>query len=137
MTSKKTAITVLISVFIVGIACGLVSDRIFFTKSRNMHRHHRGSMVSKFTKDLDLNSLQQEKLKKLLKEIKTQYDGIRTKTKPEYEKVRENFHNEFLKILTEEQKRKFLKMEQEYKRKRQKSDEKEHDKRNMQEKNKE
>ena len=137
MTSKKTAITVLISVFIVGLACGLVVDRIFFAKSRYIHRHHRTGMVSKFSKDLNLNDSQQEKLKELLKKIKTQYDGIRTKTKPEYKKVRENFHNEFLKILTKDQKKKFLKMEQEYKKKRQKSVNKKHDKINTQENNKE
>lgn len=118
MTSKKTAITVLISIFIVGLACGLISDRIFFAKSRNMHRHHRGSMVSKFTKDLKLSTTQQQKLKELLKQTKTQYEEIRSKTRPEYNKVRENFHNEFLKILKDEQKQQFLKMEKKYKKRR-------------------
>ncbi|NOY61479.1 MAG: hypothetical protein GXO75_21410 [Calditrichaeota bacterium] len=128
MTSKKTAITVLVSIFIVGFASGLVTDRIFFAKSRNIHRHHRGGMVSKFTRDLKLNEPQQEKLKELLKTIKTQYDEIRTKTRPEYNKVRKNFHNEFIKILNDNQKQKFLKMEKENKKKRQKSDNRNHEK---------
>ncbi len=136
MTSKKTAITVLISVFIVGVACGLVSDRIFFAKSRYMHRHRRAGMVSKFTKELKLNASQQEKLQGLLKEIKAQYDEIRTKTRPEYKKVRENFHDELLKILNEDQKQKFMKMEQEYKTKRQKTDHREKDETITQENNK-
>lgn len=136
MTSKKTAITVLISIFIVGFASGLVTDRIFFAKSRNARRHHRGGMVKKFTRDLNLDGAQQEKLKELLKTIKTQYDSIRTKTKPEYNKVRENFHNEFIKMLNDEQKQKYLVMEKKYE-KRRKSKEKGFGQMNKQEKNKE
>ena len=116
MTSKKTAFTLLIAVFIFGFAAGTVTNKYIFPKKQRSHspRDRSSHTVNKFTKELNLTESQQIHLKELLATIKVKYDSLRKVAEPSYKAVRDNFKKEFSKILTDEQRIKYEEMNREF-----------------------
>jgi Spy/CpxP family protein refolding chaperone len=112
MTSKKTAFTLLIAVFIIGFAAGSVTNKYLFPDRKRSHNHRDRDRhtMEKFTKELNLDQSQQEFLKDLLSTVKVKYDSLREASGPNYKTVREYFKNEFSKILTDEQRLKYEEM---------------------------
>jgi len=110
MTSKRIASLSLLAIFILGFVFGVASDRSFFTKMGrySKHKDHRPNLVEKFTKELNLTNEQQKHLVMLLEKVKKQHSEIKESTRPQYERVREEFKSAFSEILTEEQRMKYL-----------------------------
>jgi len=111
MTSKRIASLSLLAVFILGFVIGVVIDQSFFSKMGRDSKHkrgHRPNLVEKFTKELNLTNEQQEHLITLLEKVKKQHSEIKESTRPQYERVREEFKSAFLEILTEKQKLEYL-----------------------------
>ena len=114
MKSKKLAVISLIAVFLLGLALGFASNRIFSPckgKDRRSHRDHTTRLMVKLKSELDLTEEQNAQLRKHLDELKEKVAQIRKESRPQYERVNEEFKKEFLKTLTEEQKEKFSQMD--------------------------
>jgi hypothetical protein len=112
MNSKRAAVLSLSIVLILGILIGIVLDRYLLMdifRPPFVGRHH-ADFVGHVTKELQLNEQQQAQLKVLLEEVKKSHEELREKIGPSSKKVREEFHDKFKKILTEEQQTKFAKM---------------------------
>lgn len=132
MTSKKTAFTLLIAVFIIGFAAGSVSNKYLFPERKKSHsRKDRDQhTLEKFTKELDLNENQQIHLKNLLAAVKIKYDSLRAASGPSYKSVREYFKIEFSKVLSDEQRIKYEEMNRQFAEKMKKKREKENAEKN-------
>jgi hypothetical protein len=109
MNSKRAAIILLSVVLTLGILLGVAMDRFILPDRSHppFERKRRPDLVAHFTKELGLNEQQQAQLKILLEEIKTKHDSLRRATSPEFHKVRDEFQQNFSKILTNEQQTKF------------------------------
>ena len=121
MSSKKVAGISILAIFILGFVFGFAANRFFFGNDERhprSNKHYRPNTVEKFTKELDLTGEQQEHLIKLLDKVKKQHSEIRKATHPEYERVRNEFREAFLEILTDEQKLKFLEFDERYNKRR-------------------
>ena len=113
MKSKKFAVTSLIAVFTLGLALGFASNRIFSTskgKDQRSHKDHTTRSMVKLKSELDLTEEQSTQLREFLDELKEKVAQIRKESRPHYERVNEEFKEEFRIILTEEQKEKFSQM---------------------------
>lgn len=119
MTSKKTAFTLLIAVFILGFAVGTMTSRYLFPapNSHHSHKDRSKSTLEKFTRELNLTPEQQATLSDLLDTIKVKYDSLRRENGPRYKAVRDYFKSEFSKVLTPEQLERYLEMDREFREK--------------------
>lgn len=119
LSSKNTAILSFITIFIAGIAVGVMWDNFVLDKKpRDNRRHDRGARIlEKFTQELSLTQTQQDTLRMLLDQIKIKHQKLDERRHEEFEKIRSEFDAEFQKILTSEQKIKYEKMVQEFKKK--------------------
>ncbi len=110
MTMKTRAILSLLTAFLIGFAaCYLL---IYF--SLIAHQHPRRSMeqyntdlVKTFTRELALDTLQVQELKRCLDTVRTRHDSLRPIINGMNRTIREEFRNAFARVLTPEQQEKF------------------------------
>jgi Spy/CpxP family protein refolding chaperone len=129
MSSKRVAILSLVSILILGFALGLLTEH-FVLHSGKIHRPPKKSrderLITTLTKELELTEEQQQQLKTLLQELKEKHDTINRSTRPEHQRVRQEFNEAFSKILTPEQAEKYeafnKRLQEKYKKKREEQD---------------
>ena len=63
--------------------------------------------MAKFTRNLDLNSDQQNQIQTILNDMRARYAALHQKLDPEYEKVRQEGRERIRQLLTPEQRPKF------------------------------
>ncbi len=121
MSSKRMALFSLIAVFIFGVVIGIAVDRFMFIrkpdypqKPKDISQH----LFEHFTEKLDLNTEQQDQLKKLLDEIRSRHREIEKSERQKYRQLRESFDEKLIEILHEEQVEKFKELQKQYKEKR-------------------
>ena len=114
--SKKIAILSFITIFIAGIAVGVVLEDFVFNKKRDEHqrRDPNDFLFVKFTKELSLTTVQQDSLKSMLNKIKEKHKRMNKQRFEDYEQIRLEFNKEFRKILDEEQTIRYDQMVQEF-----------------------
>ncbi len=124
MNTKRKALVVMVTVFFLGLVAGMAIDRYALDKYSRHQRHHRKPPDFKqmFTKELDLNQEQQEKLDVLLSELKEKIDKVRHSNYQQYGKIRNEFNENFRVILDTGQKQKFEQMIKEFEEKKKKRD---------------
>ena len=116
--SKKMAMISLIAVFITGLFCGILAERLLLSKYCNVNdRHKRPSLVQIFKKELDLTQDQETQLKSMLEDIKQKHHQAREEQKVIFDSLRVNFDDQFKEILDSNQKEKFSKLQEEWKQK--------------------
>jgi len=121
MSSKRMALFSLIAVFIFGLVVGIAVDRFVFQqrpdhrkKNKDIEQH----IFEHFTKELNLNSEQQDQLKKILDETKARHREIEKTERQEFRKLREDFDRKLIEILNKNQVEKFRELQREWKEKR-------------------
>ena len=120
LSSKKTAILSFITVFIAGIAVGVVFENLVLDKKQHERRSDRRRedpnvlMFKKFTEELSLTQAQQDTLQFLLDQIKEKHKALGEKRHQEFKKIREEFDVEFRKILSNEQLARYDEMVKEF-----------------------
>ena len=113
--SKKIAIFSFITVFIVGIAVGVVFDNLVIDKKPDRRRHNPNDFLfDKFTTELSLSQTQQDTLQVLLDQIKEKNKKLGDKRHQEFKKIRKEFDSEFRKILSSEQMSRYDEMVREF-----------------------
>ncbi|MBN1561538.1 hypothetical protein JW998_14905 [candidate division KSB1 bacterium] len=123
MTSaKKIALLSFITVFIAGIAVGIVLEDLVFDKKREEHKRRDPNdfLFATFTKELSLTAAQQDSLKSMLNKIKEKHKTLNRERFEDYEQIRLEFNEEFRKILDEKQIIRYNEMMQEFENRRKK-----------------
>ena len=120
---SKNAVISLLTVFILGLAIGILVDRFVFVKAPKppKHRDPGQFLFEKFSNELDLTEEQKVQLKRLLDEIKIKYETLHKTRREQYQKISDEFDTEFKKYLTPEQIVKFDAMVKEMKEQRKKN----------------
>ena len=107
--------TGIVLVFALGVLFGVLGSGMYF-KQRVEHFRESGPLTRKellmkrLTRRLDLTSQQQEKITVIFEEMREQLFNLRTKHKPDLERIREEGHARIKAILTAEQKIQFDEM---------------------------
>jgi hypothetical protein len=123
MTSaKKIAILSFITVFIAGIAVGVVLQDLVFDKKREEHRRRDPNdfLFAKFTEELSLTATQQDSLRSMLDKIKEKHKNLNRKRFEDYEQIRLEFDEKFRKILDEKQIKRYNELTREFENRRKK-----------------
>jgi hypothetical protein len=113
--NKLKLATGIILIFALGVLFGVLGSGMYF-KSRVDHFRESGPQVRKerlmkrLTRRLDLTPQQQEKVTVIFEEMREQLFNLRTKHKPEMERIREQGHARIKAILTAEQQIQFDEM---------------------------
>jgi Spy/CpxP family protein refolding chaperone len=112
ISSKKTAVLILATVFLMGTAFGIFLNHAVLKKLplRPKHGSPGDFVFEKFTRDLSLTSVQQDSLKAMLDELKEQFKEAGQAHFQHMEEIRLSFNEKFEQILTEEQKSKYREM---------------------------
>jgi hypothetical protein len=121
--SRRAAVLLVIAVFVLGIALGVVGTylegyRVFAgighrarpDRSPAAQQHERQAKVEQMTKDLSLTSDQQQKLDSVLTQMSTTYTGIHQQFTGQMDSARKHGRDEIRAILTPEQVTKFDEM---------------------------
>ncbi len=104
MSSKSKALVIFITIFIAGIAVGVLLDNLVLDKKdRRRHGDPNEYLFKKFTTELSLTTDQQDTLKTLLDDIKKKHRMLGEKRREEYDSIRQEFDTKFREILTSEQ----------------------------------
>lgn len=105
MSSKSKAVLSFVTVFIIGVAVGVLLENYVLDKKNRapQHRDPNQMLFEKFTAELTLSSAQQDTLRSLLDDIKDKHRELGRKRHQEYDKIRSEFDAEFRKILTNDQ----------------------------------
>ena len=107
--------TGIILIFALGVLFGVLGSGMYF-KQRVEHFRESGPQVRKerlmkrLTRRLDLTPQQQEKVTVIFEEMRGQLFNLRTKHKPEMERIREQGHARIKAILSPEQQKQFDEM---------------------------
>ena len=120
--SKKIAILSFVTVFIAGIAVGVVLEDLVFDKKRREHKRRdpNNYLFEKFTQELSLTKTQQDSLKSMLNEFKEKHKKLNKKRFEDFEQIRLEFNRDFQKILDEKQLLRYDKMVKEFEERRKK-----------------
>lgn len=112
MSSKKTAILSLLTVFLLGAAVGIVVDRFLINKPPKPPRSGvRGDFLFEmFTKELELTATQQDTLRTILAQIREQFKAAGQLHFERTEEIRKQFGSDFEKILNDQQRAKYQEM---------------------------
>ena len=118
--SRRTAVLLVIAVFVLGIALGVVGTylegyRVFAGIGHRTRPDHspaaqlrgRQARVEQMTKDLSLTADQQQKLDAALAQMQTRYAGIHEQSSAQMDQARKQGREEIRAILTPEQAAKF------------------------------
>ncbi len=107
--------TGIILIFALGVLTGVFGSGMYF-KQRVEHFRESGPqtrkelLMKRLTRRLDLTPQQQEKVTVIFEEMREQLFNLRTKHKPDMERIREQGHARIKAILTAEQKIQFDEM---------------------------
>jgi uncharacterized protein HemX len=108
--SRKAVLLVLV-LFVLGIALGGVgtylTTRVLAARTQPMLARNPARTMAKFTRNLDLNSDQQNQIQTILNDMRARYAALHQKLDPEYEKVRQEGRERIRQLLTPEQRPKF------------------------------
>ncbi|MBN1464997.1 hypothetical protein JXA02_04500 [candidate division KSB1 bacterium] len=120
--SKKIAILSFITVFIAGIAVGVVLEDLVFDKKQADRRKGDPNdfLFAKLTQELSLTTAQQDSLRSMLDKIKEEHRKLNRKRFENFEQIRLKFDQEFRKILDEKQMTRYDEMMQEFETRRKK-----------------
>lgn len=120
--SKKIAILSFITVFIAGIAVGVVLEDLVLDKKRHENRRQNANdiLFDKFTNELSLTEIQQDSLKNILDDFKEKHKRLNKKRFEDFHKIRNEFDIEFRKILDETQLLRYEQMVKEFEERRSK-----------------
>lgn len=112
ISSKKTAVLSLVTVFLMGAAFGIFLNHAVLKKlpPRPKDSSPGDFIFEKFTRDLSLTSVQQDSLKAMLNMLREQFKSAGQAHYQQFEQIRHKFNEEFEQILTEEQKSKYREM---------------------------
>ncbi len=117
--SKNTSIVLAVIIFFVGLACGLLIDRLIpsFRMYPRLHWEQKnnrekipGRLSSKFSEELNLTEEQKRKLSQILDKYKMEMDKLREESNPKFRELRDSMKEEIKSILNAEQKEKFIRM---------------------------
>jgi len=110
MTSRRKAFISLLSAFILGFSCCFFLFYFGILEHRHFPRHRQGPTadLAHFTRELDLNTQQQDFLKKQLELVQTRHEEICQTNREQFMKLRDEFRRSFSSILTPEQQKKFI-----------------------------
>lgn len=112
MRSNRRALAYLLLVFVLGVAVGVLgslwAERQGWAQTRWSSGHgSRPGTIEWLTRELNLTAEQQTQLQAILDETGAGYEAIRERTRPEYERVRQDGRAKIRALLTEEQRAKF------------------------------
>jgi Spy/CpxP family protein refolding chaperone len=113
---KQKIIVTCIITFIMGVVLGVSFGRPLMRMigPPNFEEH----MVQRFSKQLNLSSDQQDKVRDLLHNQRDRMHALREEMKPRFEEIKDNTRKEIRENLTPEQQIKFDAMEEKWKEKR-------------------
>jgi Spy/CpxP family protein refolding chaperone len=109
--SRKAFLLVFV-LFVLGVALGsvgtyLVTMRVQAARPQATLAHNPGHTMAMFTRDLNLNSDQQNQIQAILNDTRSRYASLHQKLDPEYEQVRHEGRERIRQVLTPEQRPKF------------------------------
>jgi Spy/CpxP family protein refolding chaperone len=109
--SRKAFLLVFV-LFVLGVALGsvgtyLVTMRVQAARPQATLAHNPGHTMAMFTRDLNLNSDQQNQIQAILNDTRARYAELHQKLDPEYEQVRHEGRERIRQVLTPEQRPKF------------------------------
>ena len=109
---SRKAIALLILVFVLGIAIGVIgttlfNGRVYGALQRPQQPPLPARAVARLTNDLNLNADQQKQLDDILTNMQGGYNAIRRQMSPQFDQVREQGRNQIRQVLTPEQLPKF------------------------------
>ncbi len=105
MSSKNKAVLSFITIFIIGVAVGVLLENFVLDKKQHDRRRQDPNKIlfEKFTRELSLSVTQQDTLQVLLDDVKEKHKVLGQKRHEDFERIRQEFDVEFRKILTNEQ----------------------------------
>ena len=90
--TKQRAILTLLAVFVAGIALGFAGNRFYARNFRGPSsltpQEYKAHLLSRLTKDLDLDEAQQDKVDSILDETAERFESVREAIEPELEAIR-------------------------------------------------
>ena len=107
--------TGIVLIFALGVLCGVLGSGMYF-KQRIDHFRESGPqtrkelLMKRLTRRLELTPQQQEKVAVIFEEMRGQLFSLRTKHRPDLERIREQGHARIKAILTAEQQIQFDEM---------------------------
>jgi len=109
--NRKAFLLVLV-LFVLGVALGsvgtyLVTMRVQAARPQATLAHNPGHTMAMFTRDLNLNSDQQNQIQAILNDTRSRYASLHQKLDPEYEQVRQEGRERIREVLTPVQRPKF------------------------------
>lgn len=117
--SRSTSIVLALIIFLVGIACGLLFDRLIpfcrmYPRLRGEQKF-RGQKIPerlsvRFSEELDLSEEQRGKLLLILDKYKMEMEKLRKESRPKFKELRDSMKEEIKSILNDKQKEKFIRM---------------------------
>jgi len=118
MIKRIISIFLVFVVFLVGVICGFVIDRLLISKRMPFHRQpHQGQEIkiphvlgNRFSKNLNLTDEQKNKLNQILEKNKDVMKNLRNEMEPKFNKVRASLETEIKSILNDEQRQQFEKI---------------------------
>ncbi|HOC24531.1 MAG TPA: hypothetical protein PKJ13_04425 [bacterium] len=114
MTNRSKALISLFAAFLLGFAlCFLIlrlagPPRGHSQRAKPSPEQFTQSIIDKFTRELSLNEGQIEALREQLQQLRTRYDSLRVQNATCSAQIREQFREEFSKVLTPEQQIRFV-----------------------------
>ena len=109
---NRKAFLLVFVLFVLGVALGsvgtyLVTMRVQAARPQATLAHNPGHTMAMFTRDLNLNSDQQNQIQAILNDTRSRYASLHQKLDPEYEQVRHEGRERIREVLTPEQRPKF------------------------------
>lgn len=108
---NRKAILLVFVVLVLGIALGGVGTYLVTTRVHAARPsggvHNPAGTAAMYTRDLNLNSDQQQQIQAILSDMRASYAAIHDKVDPEYEQVRQQGRDRIRQLLTPDQRPKF------------------------------
>jgi Spy/CpxP family protein refolding chaperone len=109
---NRKAVLLVFVLFVLGIALGsvgtyVVTTRVQAARPQATMGRNPGHTMAMFTRDLNLNSDQQNQIQAILNDTRARYAELHQKLDPEYEQVRHEGRERIRQVLTPEQQPKF------------------------------
>ena len=109
---NRKAIGLLVLVFVLGVALGVVGTRVvsaraFASRDIRPPGNNQPRAVARLTQELNLTSDQQKQVSTILSEMQAGYSAVREQANPQYERIRSQGHDQIRQVLTDEQRSKF------------------------------
>ena len=114
-TNRKALILIAV-VFVLGVALGAVGHsvadrRVLGARTQSpaflQPRPNPSRATARLTTELKLSSDQQKEISEILADMQRRYDVVHDQMNPEFEKIREEGHDQIRQVLTPEQRPKF------------------------------